>query len=118
MMFLGGRSDGAFQIFCEEGSAKVLHDADYLFMDGSWGSTPLISMRSKRRNWWRMEWTLNSGFFGHGVAQTPHVVKSAVILFRMDKPSCGTQEVVRLLIMFVPTPFAIECICYAIAPCD
>eukprot|EP01083_Nonionella_stella_P216153 777353_1 len=98
-MFLGGRDDGMFQVFSDKEAAQILDEADHLLMDGSWGATPLMSMHCRKRNHFRMDWTLNACERNPNDDQAPLVTKCASILFAVDKPSKALYiEALRFLI--------------------
>lgn len=99
LLFLGGSKDGSFQVFCEKKSAEILAQASYLLFDGSWGATPLFSTKCKKRNHFRMEWTINACFANPDDEQAPLTVKCASILFAKDKPSAMLyQNALRFLV--------------------
>ena len=92
LLFLGGRDDGMYQVFCERELCHVLNEANHILFDGSWGATPLFSTKCKRRNHFRMEWTINACFHNPDDSQCPLTIKCASILFAVDKPPGSLYE--------------------------
>ena len=109
LLFLGGSNDGMYQVFAERESAIILTKCDGVFFDGSWGSTPLLSTKCKRRNHYRMSWDVNACFRNVNDEQAPLIVKCAVILFAVDKPSKSLyEEALRLLVKRCKEEFDVE----------
>ena len=92
LLFLGGSDDGMYQVFCERDSANILLRANALLFDGSWGSTPMMSIKCKKRNHYRMEWSIIACFQSMNEEEVPLTVKCASILFAKDKPSGALYE--------------------------
>ena len=92
LLFLGGCEDSLFQVFAEKNTIQILCNCRAVFFDGSWGSTPLLSTKCKKRNYYRMSWDIHACFRNPKDEQTPFFVKCATILFAVDKPASALYE--------------------------